>query len=482
MNRIQFFARLALVLAGICFFAAPNRAAAKPWNLLIITADDMNADSWFNSKVKATPYLDSFAATCYRFEFCHVAAPICQPSREALMTGRVPHRSGALGFNPIRLDVPTLTEITCSNGYFTAALNKLVHLAPKQKFNWDLALDGSGKNPKLMREQFEQCLRAAAEKGKPFFINANITDPHRPFAGSDQPDAEEQAGQAERKKQRPKTKNQQNATPVPLYAPSEVVVPPFLEDIPGVRREVAQYFSSVRRLNQTFTGLMEALKAAGQADNTLIVFLSDHGMSFPFAKATIYRNGTWSPLLMKWPGMGKPFVNKTDFVNTIDIMPTVLELLNLPKPPGMDGRSFLPILKGEKQDGRDHVFTYVNTVSSGKAFPGRCIRTHSRAYLYNSWPDGKTQFRVEAMSGLSFKALAEAAARDPKIKARVEQYLFRMTEEFYDIEKDPDERVNLINDPKYTKEIGQMKAQLLAEMKRSGDPLLDPFEGLKKKL
>lgn len=180
--------------------------------------------------------------------------------------------------------------------------------------------------------------------------------------------------------------------------------------------------------------------------------------------------------------MGKPFVNKTDLVNTIDIMPTVLELLNLPKPPGMDGRSFLPILKGERQDGRDHVFTYVNTVSSGKAFPGRCIRTHSRAYLYNSWPDGKMQFRVEAMSGLSFKALAEAAARDPKIKARVEQYLFRMTEEFYDIEKDPDERVNLINDPKYTKEIGQMKAQLLAEMKRSGDPLLDPFEGLKKKL
>ena len=66
--------------------------AARP-NLLIITADDMNGDSWFNSKVHATPQLDGFAATCYRFEHCHVAAPICQPSREALMTGRVPHRS-----------------------------------------------------------------------------------------------------------------------------------------------------------------------------------------------------------------------------------------------------------------------------------------------------------------------------------------------------------------------------------------------------
>lgn len=467
------FAKL-LGAAILWFPLAAGTASTKP-NLLIITADDMNGDSWFNSKVGATPDLDAFAATCYRFENCHVAAPICQPSREALMTGRVPHRNGGLGFNPIRLDVPTLTEITRSNGYFTAAINKLAHMAPREKFNWDLPLDGSGKNPKLMREQFEQCLQAAAAAGKPFFINANITDPHRPFAGANEPDAEAPAG---KQSKRPGSKNQQNASPVALYAPSEVVVPSFLEDIPGVRKEVAQYFSSVRRLNQTFAGLMDALKSAGQADNTVLVFLSDHGMSFPFAKATVYRHGTWSPLLFRWPGMGLPVVNRTDFVSTVDVMPTVLDLLNLPHPPGMDGRSFLPVLRGEKQAGRDHVFTYVNTVSSGRAFPGRCLRTRSRAYIWNSWPDGKTEYRVEAMSGLSFKALAEAATRDPRIKSRVEQYLFRTPEEFYDITTDPDERVNLINDPKYAGEIAQMKSRVLAEMKRSGDPLLEPFLAL----
>src|SRR2546425_6798133 len=141
-----------------------------------------------------------------------------------------------------------------------------------------------------------------------------------------------------------------------MFSESEVVVPAFLEDIPGVRKEVAQYFSSVRRLDQSFTGLLAALKASGQEGNTLMVFLSDHGMSFPFAKATIYRNGTWSPLLLKWPGMGQPVVNRDDMVNSIDILPTVLELLDIAKPPGLDGRSFLPILRGEKQAGRDHVF------------------------------------------------------------------------------------------------------------------------------
>jgi N-sulfoglucosamine sulfohydrolase len=350
-------------------------------------------------------------------------------------------------------------------------MNKLIHMAPKQKFNWDLALDGSGKNPTMLREQFEQCLKAAAEKRQPFFINVNITDPHRPFAGSNQRDAEDQA-------ERRRTKNQANASPVKMFSESEVIVPPFLEDIPGVRKEVAQYFSSVRRLDQSFAGLLAALKASGQESNTLMVFLSDHGMSFPFAKATIYRNGTWSPLLLRWPGMGQPAVNKADMVVSIDILPTVLDLLEIAKPAGLDGRSFLPILRGEKQEGRDHVFTYVNTVSSGKAFPGRCIRTKTRAYIWNSWPDGKTRFRVEAMSGLSFNAMAEAAARDPKIKARVEQYLFRTPEEFYDIEKDPDERRNLIDDHDSQPRIEQMKQLLLAEMQRSNDPLLAQFQKL----
>src|SRR5439155_12828465 len=134
---------------------------AKPVNLLLITADDLNGDSmgWMGSKLGATPMIDAFAASCCRFEQCHVSAPICQPSRSALMTGRVPHRNGALGFNPIRLDVPTMTEVMSSNGYFTAAINKTGHMMPRSKFDWDLILEGSGKNPKGLREHLEQCIK-----------------------------------------------------------------------------------------------------------------------------------------------------------------------------------------------------------------------------------------------------------------------------------------------------------------------------------
>ena len=89
----------------------------------------------------------------------------------------------------------------------------------------------------------------------------------------------------------------------------------------------------------------------------------------------------------------------------------------------------MPLLRGEKQPGREHVFTHVNTVSSGRSFPGRCVRTKDRAYIWNAWPDGKTEYRVEAMNGLTFNALAAAGKSDPRIQKRVQHFLYRTVEE-----------------------------------------------------
>lgn len=439
--------------------------AKKRWNLVVITADDLNADSagWMGSKVGATPNIDAFAANCHQFRNCHTVVPICQPSRAALMTGRLPHRSGALGFEPVRADATTLTEVMSGSGYFTAAINKIKHMMPRQKFNWDLALEGSGKNPKALRQHFEHCMKTAAERGKPFFINANSTDPHGPFPGKDPPAA---SGPV--------------AAPLKLFTESEITVPAFLEDLPAVRREIAQYFSAVRRLDETFGELIAALKANGHLDDSAIVFVSDHGISMPYAKATLYRNATWAPVLLHWPGMGGPIAN-ADMLSSVDIMPTLLDLFGLQKPNGLDGNSWLPLLQGEKRPDRDHVFTQIDAVHSGRKFPSRCVRTKTRAYIWNPWADGKARFRIGAMhTRLSWQAMVEAAEHDPQLKARVDRLIYRCTEEFYDEEKDPDERDNIINDPKYQSEIRQMKALLLAQMEGTGDHLAPQFRRMQK--
>jgi N-sulfoglucosamine sulfohydrolase len=439
----------------------PTHAAEmpKPLNLLLITADDMNADSagWNGCSLGATPNLDEFAKTAHRFVNGHVTVPICQPGRSALMTGRVPHRNGALGFNPISRDVPTLVEILRDQGYYTAAIAKAVHMAPPDKFPWhEVGGQALGKQPTNFAESFRGMLEHAAEKQMPFFINANICDPHRPFIngnGKKRNDTEELDG-------------------VRIFQPEEITVPAFLEDIPAVRTEVAQYYSNVSRFDVTFGLLMKELTAKGRDSDTIVVFMSDHGMSFPFSKATVYRNGTWSPILIRIPGIGNP-TEHPEFVSSVDAMPSILELLGVDPPVGMDGRSWVPLLRGESQPDRDFVVTHVNTVSSSKSFAQRCIRTKDHSLMFHAWA-GKDSFRVEAMSGLSFPAMNKSV--DENIRARVAQLTDGETWMLFDVKADPSERKNLARDPNYAQDFDSLLQKLLNHMKKTDDPLLPQME------
>ncbi|HEY1170868.1 MAG TPA: sulfatase [Verrucomicrobiae bacterium] len=467
---------LLAVLALLAVSAQLTAAEAKTkFNLLIITADDMNADSpgWMGNPLKLTPNVDALAKTSHQFVNNHVTVPICQPGRQAIMTGRVPHRNGGTGFNPINLDVPTLVEVLKEQGYYTAAINKTQHMAPKEKFPWDHPFDGSGKNPKLFRSQMEEALAEAKKAGKPFFINANITDPHRPFYGSAQGE-QKKAKKGKAGNEGKAVKKSGEDVVEPLKA-EQVSVPKFLEDVPLVREEMAQYYTSIKRLDVTFGEVMAALKASGQEDNTVVMFMSDHGISTPFSKASVYFNGTRSPVLMRWPGMGKP-QKREEFVSSVDVMPTLLDVLSVKHPAGMDGRSWLPLLKGEKQEGRDYVITHVNSVSSGKDLPQRCIRTKDYALMFHAWSDGKTSFRVEAMNGLTFNALAEAGKTDGKIQSRVEQFIKGTPIAFYDLKNDPEERTNELTNPKFQKEIERMKKLLQEHMEKTKDPQLEAFK------
>ncbi len=457
MSRLLAIVCVPLLLA----FAEPARAQpAKPLNLLVVTADDMNADSagWIGNKLGATPNLDAFARTAHRYVNSHVTVPICQPGRSALMTGRVPHRNGALGFNPIKRDVPTLVEVMRGIGYYTGVIAKAVHMAPADKFPWHAVGEQAlGKQPTKFAEKFREMLAAAAKEKKPFFINANICDPHRPFING--------TGK--------KAKADDPLDGARVFKPAEVMVPAFLEDIPRVREEVAQYYSSVSRFDVAFGLLMKELTAAGRDADTVVVFISDHGMSFPFAKATVYYNGTWSPVLIRYPGQKEPKAHP-EFVSSVDVMPSVLELLGVKPPAGMDGRSWVPLLIGEAQPDRDFVVTHVNTVSSGKSFAQRCVRTKDRALMFHAWVGGPDKFRVEAMSGLSFAAMN--ASTDPVVRARVKQLVEGEPLMLFDTAADPTERKNLVRDPKYANDVAELSKKLLAHMKRTEDPQTKAFE------
>lgn len=472
-SRRAFLKRAAGCLAGVSVpwpvFAGKTRAQ-RP-NVLLVTADDMSGEtpaSFGGPRPSITPHIDHLASEGLRFGHGHVTCALCQPSRQTLMTGRYPHRFGAPGFEPIDTRVPTLQEILHRAGYLNGILGKVRHLAPRSKFPWDLAarqMDlGAGRDPRKYGAYARAFFQRAAREGRPYFLMANSHDPHRPFSGS----ADERRAFRAILDRIPK--------PSHFYGPEEVHVPDFLPDLPDVRREIAQYTSSARRCDDTVGAVLQALREAGHEADTLVMFLSDNGMAFPFAKTNCYLRSTQTPWIVRWPGRVRPgAVDDRHFISGIDFMPTVLEVLGLDPPPGMDGRSFLPLLDGRDQAGRERVFTVFYKTAARRLYPMRCVQDRRYGYIFNAWADGTTRFRNESQSGLTMKAMARAAATDPRIAARVRLFWYRVPEELYDFAADPDALQNLAKDPRHRATLDRMRRGVLAWMGRTEDPLLPVF-------
>ena len=252
-------------------------------------------------------------------------------------------------------------------------------------------------------------------------------------------------------------------------------MPSFLEDLPPIREEIAHYHNAVQRLDLSFGKAMAALQASGEMDRTIVLFVSDHGMPFPFSKATCYKNGSWCPVTIHWPGMGDPQTFH-EMTQSIDIMPTLLDILGFQKPE-MDGRSWMPLIKGEKPEDRDYIINNVNGVADGDQFPMRVVQTKTSALVVTPWSNGKNRLHgIDSMVGLTYKAMVEAAKTDPRIKKRVDQYTFGYPMAFYDQVADPDQRENVINNPAYSTEIKRLQDILMNYMISTNDPQLKNYK------
>jgi N-sulfoglucosamine sulfohydrolase len=458
-------ASLAALLVSIAATSTARGAEAnKPLNILLFTADDLHAESvgaFAGRPEGLTPHLDRFAKQAMLFDRAHVNAAICAPSRAIMMTGLYSHRSGAMGFFKANAGTPDAVTTFQKAGYRAGILGKVGHSTPVPGMTWDYAFDrkdlGDGRNPDVYYQRCKTFFAQCRDAKQPFFFMVNSHDPHRPYCNPD--------------KLRPGA-----ALPSKIYKPADVPIPGFLPDLPGVRAELAQYLNSTQRLDDTFGKTMQALDEAGYADNTLVVFLSDNGIAVPFAKCNAWFHSTRTPLLVRWPGVVKPgSANRKDFVSGVDLFPTFLEATGVKGPPQLDGRSFVPLLKGETQEGRDFVFTQIDKKAGGDAVPMRCVQNAKYGYIYNPFSDGKHRYRNNN-EGRTMQAMNAAAATDPKIAARVQLFRYRVPEEFYDLEHDPDSLHNLVESPEHQEVIAKMRGKLKTWMEQTHDPMLPAFE------
>jgi N-sulfoglucosamine sulfohydrolase len=469
-NQIHFLIIFYIAL----FFVTGCEQHKEPLNILLFTADDLDKMSLgcYGSEVdNISPNIDKLAEEGLRFNNAYVNNSICAPSRGILATGLYGHNSGIMGFMLMPKDNnhPLLMEILRENGYNLGVLSKVGHSTPKESFQWDFVKQqselGLGRNPDLYYKEAKDFFTQSKKAGKPFYLMVNSDDPHRPFFV---PGQELKKGMA---------------LPSRIYSPEEITVPGFLPDLPDVRREISYYYNSVKRLDDTFGKVMQALDESGLKENTLIVFMSDNGIAVPFGKCDNYYASSRTPWIVRWPGVVKEgTVNDKNLISGVDYYPTILEACGIKSSTKSDGVSRIPLYKGKKQKVDSFVFTQIDNKAGGKkapmrsnASPMRSIKNLEYNYIFNAWAYTNV-IHYTNNEGITMKAMQKASKSNEEIRNRVEFFRRRPLEEFYDIRKDPDCLNNLITDPKYTAEIQRMRIELKKWMKEYKDPLLYVYE------
>jgi N-sulfoglucosamine sulfohydrolase len=432
-------------------------------NILLITADDMEGTTpgAFGGLDGVTPWLDRLASDGTVFERAHVPIAVCQPSRSALMTGRWPHRNGAEGFEPIDDGVPLLPNLLSSAGYAVGILGKVTHLQPVERFAWDHAVDmgdlGMGRDAARYGEEMQEFLRQRA--GRPWFLMLNAHDPHRPFHGA------QDVGKFF-------DVQQQEGIPAPsrIYTAGEAgAVPGYLPELPEVRTEYAQYLSSARRCDDVVGAALTVLEESGEADRTLVIFLSDNGMAFPFSKANCYLQSTRTPLIVRWPGqVEEGRREEQSFVSTLDLFTTLCEVAGIDAPES-DGRSLLGLLRGSATRHRDHVVSVFHETAAGRRYEMRSVQDEKYGYIWNGWA-GKDEYRAENMIGLTWPAMLEATDSDPEVARRVEFYKARQDEELYELARDPHCLHDLSAMPEHAQALARMRSLMSEWMEETIDP------------
>jgi N-sulfoglucosamine sulfohydrolase len=457
--------RALLLLAALMISWPAAQADAAPKNVVLVVADDLSLDlGCYGNRAIRTPSIDALAheGTLYTHAFCTTAS--CSPSRSVLLTGMYSHANGQYGLEHGANHFDTFDKVRSVSarlskaGYRTARIGKF-HVGPEAVYPFDHALAGDGRNGVEMADRCRDFL--AADDARPFFLYFCTADPHRGGRFGAGPYKPNLFG----------NENQYAGVNEVHYDPKDVIVPPFLPDTPTCRAELAEYYQSVSRLDQGVGRLMRMLKDAGHWDDTLLVFVSDNGIPFPGAKTTVYDAGLRLPCIVRDPDAKQRGVRSPAMISWVDIAPTILEFAGS-EFTGKDlhGRSFLHLWDGKDEVPRDEVYASHTLHEVTMYYPMRAVRTRQYKLIWNLAHPLPFPFASDLFRSPTWQ---EAHAKGPNAlwgKRKISTYVNRPRFELYDLDKDPDELVNLAADIHYAPILSQLKVKLKDFQKRTADP------------
>ena len=441
----------ALILAGVVGSVACG--ADRP-NFLLIVADDVTwRDFGFigNPDVK-TPNLDRLASEGMSLQGMYTPATTCSPSRHALYTGLYPIRSGAYP-NHTMVDEGTKSVFTyLKQAGYSVALQGKEHVQPKSSFPYE---HWGGKEEGI--DDFQPTREFMTRKSdEPWLLVFASNDPHSPW----------------------------NRGPKNLHDPAKLTVPAYLHDNAETRRDLAAYYAEIHQLDTQVGHLLRLLKETNQVENTLVLFVSEQGGSFPYGgKWSVYDNGIRVTALARWPGKIAPASKSSALMQYVDVPPTFLQAAGV-DPAGVDtgcsdangstkfdGRSFLNVLLGQSDTHREYVFsqhTTVGIIGFKEPYPIRAVRDARYKYIRNLAP--QNTYSIGGIHGSELlKSWQQDSATNPELAKRIDWLFHRPGEELYDVDSDDLEQRNLAADPQYAEIKARLSKELDSWMSQQGD-------------
>ncbi|ADD07366.1 sulfatase (plasmid) [Natrialba magadii ATCC 43099] len=426
-------------------------------NILLIHGHDLGQYLGCYGVDIETPNIDSLAADGALFERHFATAPQCSPSRGSLMTGRHPHVNGLMGLAhgdwELHDDERILPQYVSDAGYEThlfglqhisqdtdrleydrvhsegnlyPGVSPAVHQANRARNVASVVssfLDASAyEEPLFASIGFFECHRAEEEDGR-FGFDAN-------YYGADDPD-----------------------TVRPL---------PYLPDRRGHRHDLAEMRGMMYAVDEGIGTILDALDENGLTEDTLVIFTTEHGIAFPRAKGTCYDAGIEAALVMRYPGVITADERYDELISNVDVLPTVLDLIDVDVPEAIDGRSFVNLITddGDSYAERERIFAEMTWHDMYN--PVRAIRTDRYKYVRSFWHLPTVYLPTDVFVSESGREVRETDGVPPR------QY-----EELYDLRDAPQEDDNVVYEPRYQDVRQDLSRELYEWMDETDDPLLD---------
>ena len=460
MNQKTFSTTFGITAAmvSVCSVDGYAKNKVERPNILFIVSEDNGKDIGCYDAPVHTPNLDALAASGTLFSQAYVPQAGSSPSRACFLTGTYPHENGQVGlatwlYSMYDENMPNIVNSLKDNGYRTGMLGKL-HILPEESIHLDM---WKKKSANFKRKKMDDYAEFAEDfinaSDTPFYLQVNYPDAHDKWLP------------------------QVDGVPADPLTADEVDPIPFCGlDSPELRTATANYYNCMMRLDKYVGDLLDVLKRSGKYENTLIVYIGDHGAHILRGKITCYESGLGIPMIIAFPGKGRTENRYDGMVSTIDLYPTFMDVAGIPIPDHLDGKSLKDIvLKGKDRPLRKYMYGEFNVHSHHNPFPQRSVRDRRYKLIWNILPEGGSitgRYNVKhLMDPARFEQILSAAP--DQVREAYDTMLNPPEYELYDLWADPNEWNNLSEDPKYD----SIKKDLITRLRKwqieTGDPFID---------